>query len=55
MHPFMQGELVVGPNYPYLAGAGAAIGIVVAAFTILLLRSRKPRDLGAPSGRRGAM
>jgi hypothetical protein len=27
----MQGEFIVGPNYPYQAGVGATIGIFIAA------------------------
>lgn len=38
MHPFMQGEMMVGPNLPFRAGAGLAAGIVLAAAVLLLLR-----------------
>ncbi|MDK1031849.1 MAG: hypothetical protein QGD94_07580 [Planctomycetia bacterium] len=41
LHPFMQGELIVRPNYPYLAGVGATGGIVIAAFVISFLGSRR--------------
>ena len=48
MHPFMQGELIVGPNKPYLVGMGATVGLVIAAFTIMFLHawlsSRKSQD-----------
>ncbi len=40
MHPFMQGEFIVGPNRPYLAGMGAAAGLVIAMFVVLLLPDR---------------
>ncbi len=39
LHPFMQGEMIVGPNYPYHAGIGAAIGIFLAAFFLLYRKS----------------
>jgi plastocyanin len=44
LHPFMQGEMIVGPNYPYLAGMGGTGGMILAAFAILFLqaRARKP-------------
>ncbi len=42
MHPFMQGELIVGPNKPYLAGVGATVGLVIAAFTIMFLHAWLP-------------
>lgn len=40
MHPFMQGEMIVSPNYPYLAAMGGVVGIVIAAFGIWFLRAR---------------
>lgn len=60
LHPFMQGELIVGPNYPYYAAIGGAIGILVAGGFLFLARSRsltkcEPRQLttqGAPRGPR---
>ena len=53
MHPFMQGELIVGPNYPYLAAVGATAGVVVlvVAFGFLRRRSTQPpqeNELPAP-------
>lgn len=43
LHPFMQGEMVVGPNYPYYAGLGAAVGVTAAAFFLLLVRTRRSK------------
>lgn len=58
LHPFMQGELIVDPNYPYHAAIGGAIGILVAGGFLFLAHVRsltkcKPRQLihePAPSG-----
>ncbi|MBI3950835.1 MAG: hypothetical protein HY314_10330 [Acidobacteria bacterium] len=41
LHPFMLGEFVVEPNYPYRAGLGATVGLFLAWFVVLLWRSRK--------------
>ncbi len=43
LHPFMQGELIVGPNYPYLAGIGGAVGMLVAAVLQHLLLPKRDR------------
>lgn len=58
LHPFMQGEFIVGPNYPYHAAIGGAIGILVAGGFLFLAHVRsltkcKRRPLipePAPSG-----
>jgi heme/copper-type cytochrome/quinol oxidase subunit 2 len=42
LHPFMQGEFIVGPNYPFQAGVGAAIGILIAGGFLFLSRLGKP-------------
>ena len=37
LHPFMLGEMVVGPNYPYLAGIGAVVGVALTFFSLRLV------------------
>ena len=41
MHPFMQGELIVEPNYPFLAGMGGGVGIFLSAFVTMFLSNKK--------------
>lgn len=48
LHPFMQGELIVKPNYPFLAGAGGATGILISACLMLFLNARKDKP-GMPA------
>ena len=38
LHPFMQGEMIIGPNYPYHAGIGAALGVLLAGLFFLYRR-----------------
>ena len=40
LHPFMQGELIVRPNYPFAAGVGGAVGILISSFVVLFLGER---------------
>jgi cytochrome c oxidase subunit 2 len=40
MHPFMTGELVVGPNSPLHAGLGGLIGLTVGLFIFFAVRMR---------------
>lgn len=50
LHPFMQGELVVRPNTPYLAGVAGAFAVTVGFFA-LVAAGAGPRRTGSP-GRR---
>lgn len=43
MHPFMIGEMVVAPNRPFTAGAGGAIGVMLAVL-LAALRKGGSRD-----------
>jgi cytochrome c oxidase subunit 2 len=44
LHPFMIGELVVGPNLTYIRAIG--LTLVVLAATLFYLRSFPPRESG---------
>ncbi|NIR49392.1 MAG: hypothetical protein GWN62_15515 [Aliifodinibius sp.] len=35
MHPFMQGELIVGPNYAYAATIGLSFGLMIASVLLM--------------------
>ncbi len=39
MHPFMQGELIVAPNTPYIGGIGIFIGFLIG---LILMLAKKP-------------
>ncbi len=45
LHPFMQGELIVGPNYPYHAATGAAVGLLLAGGFLLFLKAHHKRRM----------
>lgn len=40
LHPFMQGDLIVRPNYPFYIGMGAAVGIFLSFFLLMFLNVR---------------
>ena len=44
MHPFMQGEMIVNPNYPFLAGAGGAVGILISAVIAMFALGSKDKS-----------
>lgn len=44
MHPFMQGELIVGPNRAYPASVGLSVGLVLATLTWLGTREQPGRE-----------
>ena len=46
LHPFMQGEMIVGPNYPYYASIGAAAGVFLSAFFLLFTRKSRWKSGG---------
>ena len=46
LHPFMQGELIVEPNYPFRAGMGAAAGILLAGFFLMKTGTLIPAAAG---------
>lgn len=49
LHPFMQGELVVGPNRPFHAGIAGTLGVALSAFGLMFVGARGDRA-GATSG-----
>lgn len=52
LHPFMLGEFIVRPNYPFIASVGGAGGIVISVFVMLALSSknnRQPQHKEAPN------
>jgi cytochrome c oxidase subunit 2 len=49
LHPFMQGEMIVRPNYPFIAGVGGAVGVLIVTFAILFLVGKNHRSSQLPS------
>jgi len=41
MHPFMQGEMIVNPNYPFLAGTGGAVGVFISTVIVMFTLGRR--------------
>ena len=39
MHPFMLGEMVVVPNYPFWGGLGLAVGVAISAMILFWLKA----------------
>jgi plastocyanin len=50
LHPFMQGEMIVRPNYPFLAAVGGAVGVLIATFVVLFLGAPRRRPEQLPAG-----
>ena len=44
LHPFMQGELVVRPNYPFVASLGGAVGIFISSFVVWFLKRKNSEE-----------
>jgi hypothetical protein len=37
----MQGELIVRPNYPFLAASGGAVGVLISTLLVLFATGKK--------------
>ncbi|MBW8015740.1 MAG: hypothetical protein FVQ82_06100 [Planctomycetes bacterium] len=47
MHPFMQGEMLVNPNYPFLAGSGGTVGVFISALLTMFVLAKKDTSAAA--------
>lgn len=50
LHPFMLGEFIVRPNYPFLASVGGAAGVVIAGFLLFQLSAKAKQPQPKPEG-----
>jgi hypothetical protein len=50
LHPFMLGDFIVRPNYPFKAAVGATLGVLLAAFILMFIDAsrRPPPDENTP-------
>jgi len=50
LHPFMLGEMIVRPNYPFRMGMGAVVGVLLAGLCLMFISSRHDAssELAAP-------
>jgi hypothetical protein len=40
----MQGELIVRPNYPFLAASGGTVGVLISTLLVIFLAGKKRKD-----------
>lgn len=45
MHPFMQGELIIVPNYGFWGGVGFVVGVAIATLFFVKIQSRKKKEV----------
>ena len=53
MHPFMLGEMVVVPNYPFWGGLGLAVGVAISTMILFGFKA-KHNSLNTVAGRRNS-